>query len=105
MTTPYLEYPLQDGYVHNWLVAGPVETPIDVDAADAQVKVQFANDTTLTNSWIDYDTNSTITLSDTLGSHAFKGKSFLYKYMRVITIPNSVTSGEYTITLDKITNR
>lgn len=77
----------------------------DVDAADAQVKIQFANDTTLTNSWIDYDTNSTLTLTDTLGSHAFEGETFLYKYLRVVTIPNSVTAGEYTVTLDKITRR
>jgi hypothetical protein len=34
MATPYLEYELQDGYVHNWLVAGPVETSIDVEAGD-----------------------------------------------------------------------
>jgi hypothetical protein len=34
MATPYLEYALQDGYVHNWLVAGPVETPVDVQARD-----------------------------------------------------------------------
>lgn len=35
MATPYLEYTLQDGYVHNWLVAGPVETPAEVEAGDA----------------------------------------------------------------------
>ncbi len=28
MTTPYLEYELQDGFIHNWLVVGPVETPL-----------------------------------------------------------------------------
>ncbi len=28
MTTPFLEYELQDGFVHNWLVVGPVETAV-----------------------------------------------------------------------------
>ncbi|MCD6286382.1 MAG: hypothetical protein J7M39_10775, partial [Anaerolineae bacterium] len=34
MSTPYLEYELQDGFIHNWLVAGPLETPIEVAAGD-----------------------------------------------------------------------
>ena len=92
----------QYAYDYNWLLT---VLTYSLDATDAQVKIQFANDTTLTNSWIDYDANSTLTLSNATGSHAFKGSSFLYKYMRVVTVPNSVTSGEYTITLDKITNR
>ena len=25
---PYLEYELQNGYIHNWLVVGPLETPV-----------------------------------------------------------------------------
>ncbi|MGC9522333.1 MAG: hypothetical protein ACP5HG_10705, partial [Anaerolineae bacterium] len=33
--TPFLEYELQDGFVHNWLVAGPVETPIEVEPGSA----------------------------------------------------------------------
>jgi hypothetical protein len=29
MATPYLEYELRDGYVHNWLVAGPLKSDVD----------------------------------------------------------------------------
>jgi hypothetical protein len=32
MANALLEYELQDGFVHNWLVAGPALTPLDVDA-------------------------------------------------------------------------
>lgn len=28
MTEFFLQYPLQDGYIHNWLVAGPLATPV-----------------------------------------------------------------------------
>ena len=28
MSVNYLVYPLKDGYIHNWLVAGPKATPI-----------------------------------------------------------------------------
>ncbi len=28
MTTSFLEYELCDGFIHNWLVAGPLETPV-----------------------------------------------------------------------------
>lgn len=31
MTTSYLEYTLQAGFIHNWLVVGPVATPVDPD--------------------------------------------------------------------------
>ena len=34
MSTPYLEYELQDGFIHNWLVAGPLETPVEIAADD-----------------------------------------------------------------------
>jgi len=35
MPAPYREYELQDGFVHNWLVVGPVETPVVVDPTGA----------------------------------------------------------------------
>ncbi|MCJ7551712.1 MAG: hypothetical protein MUQ30_18735, partial [Anaerolineae bacterium] len=35
MSTPYLEYELQDGFIHNWLVAGPLETPVEIAADDS----------------------------------------------------------------------
>lgn len=44
MTEHYLSYPLQNDYVHNWLVAGPLASPID-DLAQFQgddVKLQIA---------------------------------------------------------------
>lgn len=34
MATPYLEYSLQNGYIHNWLVVGPVETAVEVTPGD-----------------------------------------------------------------------
>ena len=34
MATPYLEYSLQNGYIHNWLVVGPVETAVEVAPGD-----------------------------------------------------------------------
>lgn len=30
MTVNYLKYPLRNGYIHNWLVAGPLATPVPV---------------------------------------------------------------------------
>jgi len=47
MTTSFLEYELQDGFVHNWLVAGPASTPLDeselADAGDeAERKLAIA---------------------------------------------------------------
>jgi hypothetical protein len=34
MSTPYLEYELQDGFIHNWLVVGPLKTSIEVAEGD-----------------------------------------------------------------------
>ena len=34
MSTPHLEYELQDGFIHNWLVLGPLETSVEVSADD-----------------------------------------------------------------------
>jgi hypothetical protein len=34
MSIPYLEYELQDGFIHNWLVLGPVETPVEATSED-----------------------------------------------------------------------
>lgn len=76
-----------------------------VDATDATVTIQFANDTTLTDSWITYDRNSVLTLSDATGNKSFLGKVWMTNYMRIITSAGSVTSGEYTINLYKERNR
>lgn len=46
MTVSYLEYELQKGYIHNWLVAGPLATPIsDPDryaGGEPEKKLQIA---------------------------------------------------------------
>lgn len=57
MTTPYLEYELQNGYIHNWLVAGPLETPVAGSDAnrEAERKLQIAQDM--------YDADSKIEVS------------------------------------------
>ena len=91
-------------YVYNykWIVL--VETFV-ADATDATVKIQFANDTTATTSWVDYATNSTLTLNSASGAAAFEGETWLPYYMRVITIPGSVTSGEYRLTVTRFRNR
>jgi hypothetical protein len=39
MTTSFLKYPLKDGFIHNWLVAGPRSFPVDVP--DSQVEEEF----------------------------------------------------------------
>ncbi len=43
MSTYYLNYPLQDGYIHNWVVAGPLATPVaDLDRFQDDTKIQIA---------------------------------------------------------------
>mgnify|MGYP000104548266 CR=1 FL=1 len=48
MTTSYLEYELQNGYIHNWLVAGPqaiaVADPERYTGTEAERKFQIARD-------------------------------------------------------------
>ncbi|MDF1512442.1 MAG: hypothetical protein P1S60_01405 [Anaerolineae bacterium] len=46
MTMNYLEYELQNGFIHNWLVVGPLETPVKgtEDGDEHQRKVQIANE-------------------------------------------------------------
>ncbi len=50
-TTPYLEYELQNGYIHNWLVIGPLETPVQgaEDGNEHHRKVQIAQERENTN--------------------------------------------------------
>jgi hypothetical protein len=38
MTTSFLEYHLQNGFVHNWLVAGPLAQPITVESSPVDVE-------------------------------------------------------------------
>ena len=78
---------------YGWVLQ--VET-FDVDAADATVTIQVSNDTSY---WINYADNSALTLTDTLGLHAYEDDRLLWQYMRVITAPVSVTSGEYRVKL------
>jgi hypothetical protein len=48
MAMPYLEYELQNGYVHNWLVAGPLESDVEGPSSPGQSehhrKLEIAED-------------------------------------------------------------
>jgi len=72
-----------------------VET-FSLDAADAQIKIQVAYSTT--SKWVDFASASTLDLpadSATGFEHGF----LLYRYVRLVVIPNSVTLGDYKVTL------
>jgi len=71
-----------------------------LDDIDATVTIQVAN--TTTGEWVDYSANSTLTLNAASGVWAFEDDRLAWLYMRVITAPVSVTSGDYRIRMTKI---
>lgn len=71
-----------------------------LDATDATVTIQVAN--TTSGKWIDYSANSVLTLNAASGTWAFEDDRLAWLYMRVITAPVSVTSGDYRIRMTKI---
>ena len=86
-------------YDYNWTLF--IET-WSLDAADAQLKIQTAPDSTNIAGWEDYALSSTFLLDKTTGLKAFEDYFLNALYMRIITIPNSVSSGEFRIRLQKI---
>ena len=71
-----------------------------LDATDATVTIQVAN--TTSGKWIDYSANSVLTLNAASVTWAFEDDRLAWLYMRVITAPVSVTSGDYRIRMTKI---
>nr|BDD47705.1 hypothetical protein 7 [bacterium] len=84
-------------YTYEWQIH--IET-WSLDAADAEFKIQVAPDSTYT--FVDYADNSTITLDETTGGKAYEDYHFTAKYLRLITVPNSVTSGTYRVVMQRI---
>jgi len=87
------------GFDYNYLWAVTVET-FSLDAADATVTIQVSSDTT-NNNWVKYANNSSLTLG-TSGMHAYQGDDLVFEFMRVITAPVSVTSGEYRVKFEAV---
>ena len=87
------------GFMYDYRWAITAET-FSLDAADATVTIQVSSDTT-SNNWVNYSSNSSITLAAS-GMHAYQGDDLVFKYVRVITAPVSVTSGEYRLKFEAV---
>ncbi|MGE5224013.1 MAG: hypothetical protein ACM3PY_16355, partial [Omnitrophica WOR_2 bacterium] len=79
MATNFLEYPLEEGYIHNWLIAGPQSTPIpelnDLQGEMLERKTQISR----SYSEPDYPLNAPPVDGDTFKK---KGDKFTWNYFR-----------------------
>jgi len=67
-----------------------------LDATDSQFKIQVSY--SAAGTWMNYSSNSTITMGAT-DTNGYSDSYLVWPLMRIIVIPNSVTSGTYAIRL------